>query len=36
MTKLSNDSVLATFTSFGIMSPQKLGVINGIGKTVIT
>jgi hypothetical protein len=32
MTKLTNDSVLATFTSFGIMAPQKLGVVQGIGN----
>lgn len=31
-TKLSNDYVLATFTSFGVMGPQKLGVVSGIGK----
>lgn len=31
MTKLTTDSVLATFTAFGIPEPQKLGVIEGIG-----
>jgi len=30
-TKLTNDSVLATFTAFGIPEPEKLGVIEGIG-----
>lgn len=32
MTKLSYDSLLATFTAFGIKAPWKLGVISGIGK----
>ncbi|OEC87885.1 MULTISPECIES: SU10 major capsid protein [Methanobacterium] len=32
MTKLSNDSLLATFTAFGIPAPWKLGVVQGIGK----
>lgn len=31
-TKLATDSVLATFTAFGIPEPQKLGVIQGIGE----
>lgn len=29
---LADESVLATFTAFGIPSPQKLGVIEGISK----
>lgn len=31
MTKLTNDSVLATFTAFGVMRPEKQGIIGGIG-----
>jgi hypothetical protein len=33
MTKLVEESVLATFTAFGIPSPQKLGVLEGISQS---
>jgi hypothetical protein len=36
LTRPVHDSMLLTFTTFGISAPQKLGVISGIGNTVAT